>query len=234
VPCFIRWPGKIEANTVLNGIVSHIDMFPTLLDIAGDPDVTTRLLEGTTVGEKKFKVHLDGFNMVPYFTGQVKDSPRESIFYFSDDGEVIAVRVGDYKFHLASQLAHTMQQWQQPFVKFRLPTIMNLRRDPFERADFNSNTYWDWMVDHVPQMYLMQKVVAEQIKAFEEFPPRQKPASFNLDAVMAQITAVPHPTASNGAHKDAHDGAVEGSQKTPRSIARPAVREQTRKRADKP
>jgi len=233
VPCFIRWPGKIKANTVLNGIVSHIDMFPTLLDIAGDPDVTTRLLKGTTVGDKKFKVHLDGFNMVPYITGKTKDSPRESIFYFSDDGEVIAVRVGDYKFHLASQLAHQMQQWQQPFVKFRLPTIMNLRRDPFERADFNSNVYWDWMVDHVPQMYLMQKVVAEQIKAFEEFPPRQKPASFNLDSVMAQITAVPHPTASNGAHNEAHDGAVEGSQKAPRSMARPAARGQTGKKANK-
>jgi arylsulfatase A-like enzyme len=241
VPCFVRWPGKIKANTVLNGIVSHIDMFPTLLDIAGDPDVTTRLLNGTTVGAKKFKVHLDGFNMVPYFTGQVKDSPRESIFYFSDDGEVIAVRVGDYKFHLAAQTAHTMKQWQEPFVKYRLPTIMNLRRDPFERADFNSNTYWDWMVDHVPQMYLMQKVVAEQLKAFEEFPPRQKPASFNLDAVMAQISVAPRPTATNGAHNGAnngattgaHDGAVDGSQKTPRSIARPAVREQTRKKADK-
>jgi arylsulfatase A-like enzyme len=233
VPCFMRWPGKIKANTVLNGIVSHIDMFPTLLDIAGDPDVTTRLLAGTTVGGKKFKVHLDGFNMVPYFTGQTKDSPRQSMFYFSDDGDVIAVRVGDYKFHLAAQLAHTMKQWQQPFVKFRLPTIVNLRRDPFERADFNSNTYWDWMVDHTPQMYLMQKVVAEQLKAFEEFPPRQKPASFNLDAVMAQLSVVPRPTASNGAHADAHDGAVDGSQKTPRSITRPAAREQTRKKADK-
>ena len=238
VPCFVRWPGKIKANTVLNGIVSHIDMFPTLLAIAGDPDVSTRLLNGTTVGEKKFKVHLDGFNMVPYFTGLVKESPRQAIFYFSDDGDVIAVRVGDYKFHLASQLANTMRQWQEPFVKFRLPTIMNLRRDPFERADFNSNTYWDWMVDHVPQMYLMQKVVAEQLKAFEEFPPRQKPASFNLDAVMAQLTVVPRPTASNGAHNGAHEGAHEGATagtpKPPPSIARPAVREHTKKKADQP
>jgi arylsulfatase len=106
----------------------------------------------------------------------------------------MAVRVGDYKFHLEEQHAHTMQQWQQPFVKLRLPTIINLRRDPFERADYNSNTYWDWMVDHIPQMYLMQKVVAEQIKAFEEFPPRQKPASFNLDAIMRQVSTMPRPT----------------------------------------
>ena len=138
--------------------------------------------------------------MVPYFMGQVKESPRQALIYFSDDGEVIAVRVGDYKFNLAEQHANQMRQWQQPFVKLRLPTIINLRRDPFERADFNSNTYYDWMVDHVPQMYLMQKVVAEQIKDFELFPPRQKPASFNLDAVMAQVSAVPRPTATDGAH----------------------------------
>ena len=111
--------------------------------------------------------------------------------YFSDDGDVIAVRVGDYKFHLAEQRAHTMRQWQEPFVKLRVPHIVNLRRDPFERADFNSNTYWDWMVDHVPQMYLMQEVVAAQIAGFAQFPPRQKPASFNLDSVLAQAS-VPH------------------------------------------
>ena len=100
----------------------------------------------------------------------------------------MAVRVGDYKFNLAVQHAHQMQLWAEPFVKLRLPHIVNLRRDPFERADFNSNTYWDWMVDHVPQMYLMQEVVAEQIEGFAKFPPRQKPASFNLDAVLAQVT----------------------------------------------
>ena len=107
--------------------------------------------------------------------------------YFSDDGEVMAVRVGDYKFNLSVQRAHTMQQWAEPFVKLRLPHIVNLRRDPFERADFNSNTYWDWMVNHVPQMYLMQAVVASEIENFIKFPPRQKPASFNLDSVMQQV-----------------------------------------------
>jgi arylsulfatase len=111
--------------------------------------------------------------------------------YFSDDGDVIAVRVGDYKFNLAMQRANTMQQWAEPFVKLRLPHIMNLRRDPFERADFNSNTYWDWMVDHCPQMYEMQAVVAQQLIDFQKFPPRQKPASFNLDAVMEQVSQ-PH------------------------------------------
>jgi arylsulfatase len=186
VPCFIRWPGKIKAGSVLNGIVSHIDMFPTLLAIAGNPDVTEQLLKGTKVGNMTYHVHLDGYNMVPYLTGKAKESPRNHIMYFSDDGDVIAVRVGDYKFHLAVQRANSTSLWAEPFVKLRLPYIMNLRRDPFERADFNSNVYWNWLIDHVPQMYLMQEVVASELDAFKKFPPRQKPASFNLDAVLAQ------------------------------------------------
>ena len=108
--------------------------------------------------------------------------------YFSDDGEVMAVRVGDYKFNLAVQRATRMMQWAEPLVKLRLPLIFNLRRDPFERADVNSNTYFDWMVDHVPQLYLMQATVAAEIDNFVKFPPRQKPASFNLDAVLAMVS----------------------------------------------
>jgi arylsulfatase len=188
VPCFMRWPGKIKAGSVLNGIVSHIDMLPTLLAAAGDPDVTQKLLNGYKVGDMTYKVHLDGHNQIPYLTGAVKESPRNAIMYFSDDGEVMAVRVGDYKLHLAVQRANTMRQWAEPFVKLRLPYIMNLRRDPFERAEVNSNTYLDWMVDHVPQLYQMQALVASEIADFAKFPPRQKPASFNLDAVLAQVT----------------------------------------------
>jgi arylsulfatase len=187
VPCFMRWPGKIKAGSVLNGIVSHIDMLPTLLAAAGDLEVTKKLLNGYTVGGKTYKVHLDGYNMIPYLTGEAKESPRNWIMYMSDDGEVMAVRVGDYKFNLAVQRANQMAQWAEPLVKLRVPHIVNLRRDPFERADFNSNTYWDWMVDHVPQLYLMQAVVAQQIANFVKFPPRQKPASFNLDSVLAMV-----------------------------------------------
>jgi arylsulfatase len=188
VPAFIRWPGKIKPGTVLNGIVSHIDMFPTLLAAAGDPDVTQRLLKGTKVGDKTFNVHLDGFNMLPYFMGEVKESPRQSLAYFSDDGELMAVRVGDWKLQFAVQRAFQMNVWAEPLVKLRVPHIFSLRRDPFERADFNSNTYWDWSVDHVPLLYLCQGVVAEQISGFAKFPPRQKPASFNLDEVLAQVS----------------------------------------------
>jgi len=191
VPCFMRWPGHIKAASVLNGIVSHIDMFPTLLAIAGNPDVKQQLLDGATVDGKLFHVHLDGYDMGPYFTGRAGESPRRHLMYFSDDGDVIAVRVGDYKFNLAIQRANQMQQWAEPFVKLRVPHIMNLRRDPFERADFNSNTYWDWLVDHIPQMYEMQAAVAAELDGFEKFPPRQKPASFNLDSVLAQVSQ-PH------------------------------------------
>src|SRR5215813_5986654 len=191
VPAFIRWPGKIKAGTVFNGIVSHIDMFPTLLAAAGDLDVTQRLLKGTKVGDKTFNVHLDGYNMLPYFTGEVKESPRQSLAYFSDDGDLMAVRIGDWKLQFAVQRAFQMNVWAEPLVKLRVPHIFSLRRDPFERADFNSNTYWDWIVDHAPMLYLCQAVVGEQISSFAKFPPRQKPASFNLDEVMASV-AKPH------------------------------------------
>ncbi len=187
VPSFIRWPGVIKPGSIFNGIVSHIDMFPTFLAAAGNPDVTEQLLKGATVNGQKYNVHLDGYDMGPYFSGKVKESPRQALVYFSDDGDVMAVRVGDYKFNLALQRANSTDQWAEPFDKLRLPHIMNLRRDPFERADFNSNQYWNWVMDHVPQLYLMQAVIAGQIEDFIKFPPRQKPASFNLDSVLEQV-----------------------------------------------
>jgi arylsulfatase A-like enzyme len=189
VPAFIRWPGKIKPGTVLNGIVSHQDMLPTLLAIAGDPDVTQKCLTGYKVGNKTFKVHIDGFNMLPYLTGQVKESPRTEFFYMSDDGEVMAVRMGDWKMVLGEQRANQLRVWMEPLDKLRLPLIISLRRDPFERAQFNSNTYYDWLISHAFLVYEMQAVVAAQIEDFEKYPPRQKPASFNLDAVMRQLTA---------------------------------------------
>src|SRR3954462_1772047 len=198
VPCLMRWPGQIKPKTVLNGIANHVDMFPTLLAMAGNPNVTEELLAGATVGDKKFNVHLDGYNLIPYVTGTVKESPRNEIFYFSDDGDVMAVRVGDYKFVLGEQGATSPGVWADPLVKLRLPLIFNLRRDPFERAQHNSNVYYDWLMDHVPQTYVMQEVVAQQIEDFAKFPPRQKPASFNLDAVLAQVSRVPAAAPSNG------------------------------------
>ena len=208
VPCFIRWPGKIKAGSTLNGIVCHQDMLPTFLAAAGDPDVSQKLLKGYTVGDKTFKVHIDGLNMIPYLTGQVKESPRTNFFYVSDDGDIMALRIHDYKLTFAEQRAKgTMDNWAEPFVKLRIPRVYHLRRDPFERADFNSNTYWDWMVDHVFMLYASQAVVASQIQNFVDYPPRQKAASFNLDAVMRQLDAA-------AAAKQAAAAAAAAKQKT--------------------
>jgi arylsulfatase len=187
VPAFIRWPGHIPAGSVANGIVCHQDLLPTLLAAAGEPEIKEKLLAGHTVGETTFNVHLDGYNMLPYLTGEVSESPRSSFFYVSDDGEIIAIRMGDYKAVLAEQRATRLMAWVEPFVKLRAPKIFNLRQDPFERADDNANTYWDWMIDHLWVVYKMQATVAGQIANFVEYPPRQKAASFNLDAVLRQL-----------------------------------------------
>src|ERR1035438_1053188 len=173
VPCFIRWPGKIKAGSVLNGIGCHQDMLPTLLAIAGDPNINQKLLDGYKVGDKTFKVHIDGINLLSYITGQAKESPRNAFFYVSDEGGVMALRIGDYKLSFEEQYADRMRLWQEPFVKLRMPNIFNLRRDPFERAVVNSNTYLDWMVDHVPQLYLAQALVASQLENLIKYPPRK-------------------------------------------------------------
>jgi arylsulfatase len=187
VPAFVRWPGKIKAGSVLNGIVSHQDWLPTLLAAAGDPDISAKLLDGHKEGDKAFNVHIDGLNMLPYLTGEVDESPRQSFFYISDDGDVLAIRMGDWKMVLAEQRATRMMCWSEPFVKLRLPKMFNLRRDPFERADENSNTYWDWIFDHAFLLYGMQALVAQQIADFVKYPPRQKAAAFNLDEVMRKL-----------------------------------------------
>lgn len=187
VPCFVRWPGKFKAGTVINGIVSHQDWLPTLLAAVGEDDVKEKLLKGCKIGEKSFKVHIDGYNMLPYLTGQVQESPRQFFFYISDDGDIMAIRMKDWKVVLMEQRAKTLQCWFEPFVRYRAPKIFNLRRDPFERADENSNSYWDWVISHAYIIYAMQGAVANQMEAFEKFPPRQKPGSFNLDELMRKL-----------------------------------------------
>jgi arylsulfatase len=187
VPCFVRWPGQFKAGSVLNGIVTHQDWLSTFLAAAGEPDIKEKLLNGLQAGEKAFNVHIDGFNMLPYLKGEVKESPRTSFFYISDDGDILAIRMQDWKAVLMEQRAKELSCWMEPFVKLRIPKIFHLRRDPFEQADENSNTYNDWLISHAYIMYMMQAVVAGQIENFVKFPPRQKPASFNLDAVMRDL-----------------------------------------------
>jgi arylsulfatase len=187
VPAFIRWPGKIKPGTVLNGIGCHQDMLPTLLAAAGDPNINQKLLNGYQVGSKTFKVHIDGVNLLPWLTGEEKESPRTNFFYVSDDGGVMALRTGDWKVVFQDQRALSTNVWAEPMVSLRLPHIFSLRRDPFERADFNSNVYWDWAINHVFMLYAAQAIVGGQIENYVKYPPRQKAASFNLDSVMRQL-----------------------------------------------
>jgi arylsulfatase len=189
VPAFVRWPGKIKPGTVLNGIVSHQDWLPTLLAAAGEHEIIEKLLAGYQAGEQTYNVHIDGYNMLPYWTGETQESPRKFFFYMSDDGDIIAIRMGDWKVVLMEQRAKQLQCWFEPFVPLRAPKMFNLRRDPFERADENSNTYWDWVISHAYLVYGMQAIVAQQIEDFVKYPPRQKPGSFNLEAVMRQLEA---------------------------------------------
>jgi arylsulfatase len=183
----MRWPDRIKAGTVLNDIACHQDMLPTLLSAAGAPGVKEKLLDGHTVGDMTYNVHVDGFDLLPWLSGEAEKGPRETMFYFSDDGDLLAIRHNDWKAVLMEQRARQLQCWIEPFVPLRAPKIFNLRRDPFERADENSNTYWDWYLDHAFLIYGMQGLVADQIEAFVKYPPRQKPAAFNLDAVMTQL-----------------------------------------------
>lgn len=187
VPAFVRWPGKFKAGTVLTGLVSHQDWLPTLLAAAGEPEIKEKLLKGHKAGKKTFKVHLDGFNLLPYLTGRAKESPRQSFFYVSDDGDLVALRFGDWKLVFAEQRAKQLACWAEPFVHLRVPKIFNLRRDPFERADESSNTYYDWLLDHAFLMVPAQAYVAQLAQSFKAFPPRQKPSSFNLDRVLGQL-----------------------------------------------
>ncbi len=188
VPKLIRWPGVIAPGTISNEIVSHMDWLPTLVAIAGDPDIKEKLLKGYQAGNKTFKVHLDGYNLVPYLKGEVEKGPRLEYFYFSDDGNLMALRYDHWKtVFMEQRVTGTCQIWAEPFVVLRVPKLFNLRTDPYERADITSNTYWDWMFDHIPLVLAAQPIVAQFISTFVAFPPRQKAASFSVDQVMEKI-----------------------------------------------
>jgi arylsulfatase len=187
VPAMVRWPGKIKAGEVSNEIMHHMDWMPTLLAAAGEPYIKQKLLKGHKAG-KKFKVHLDGYNFLPHLTGETKKGPRNEIFYFSDDGDLTALRYQDWKLIFMEQRVEaTFQAWSEPFVPLRVPLIFNLRRDPYERAQKTSNTYYDWVLDRAYLLVPAQAYVAKFLATFQEFPPRQKAASFSLDKVMEQL-----------------------------------------------
>jgi len=181
VPCAIRWPGVIEPGAISNEIFSHTDMLPTLLAAAGEPDIVEKLRRGHRAGRKIFKVHIDGYNLLPFLKGEVKESPRKGFFYWSDDGDLMALRFQNWKIHFTEQRAHGLGVWQEPFVSLRAPKIFNLRSDPFERADVDATMFYGkWMADRTFLLVPAQALVGELLKTFEEFPPRQKPASFSI------------------------------------------------------
>jgi arylsulfatase A-like enzyme len=188
VPCMVRWPGKIKAGSVSNEIVSHHDWPPTILAMAGDPDITQKLLKGYQVGDMTYKVHLDGYNLLPYLTGESDKGPRESFIYVNDDQQVTGLRYDNWKLVFMEQRARgTLRIWAEPFVTLRLPKIYNLRLDPYERADVTSNTYYDWLLDHAFLLVPAQNYVGTFLATLKDYPPRQKAASFNLDEVMAKL-----------------------------------------------
>jgi arylsulfatase len=188
VPCMIKWPGHIKPGTVENGVVSHLDWAPTLLAAAGVPDVKEQLLKGMKVGDKTFKVHLDGYNLLPYLTGQAQENPRKEFFYFGDEGDLMCLRYDNWKFVFSEQRKQgTMGIWAEPFTELRLPKIFNLRMDPYERADITSNTYWDWLIDHAFALVPAQAVVGNMLATFKDFPPSQATGSFSINKVLEQM-----------------------------------------------
>jgi arylsulfatase len=188
VPSLARWPGHIEPGTVLNGIVSHADWFVTLLAAVGDPDIAEKLKAGHDLNGRPYKVHLDGFNQLPYLTGEEEESPRKYFFYVSDDGDLTALRAFNWKFVFMEQRARgTLQVWAEPFTELRVPKIFNLRTDPYEVADRTSNTFWDFMLKHAFLLVPAQGFVAQFLQTFIEFPPRMKAPSFSVDQVLEKL-----------------------------------------------
>jgi len=189
VPAMVRWPGHIKAGTWSNEIMHHMDWLPTFLAAAGEPDVKKKLLTGHKAIGRKYKVHLDGYNFLPYLTGKEDKGPRKEIFYFSDDGDLTALRYNDWKLIFMEQrVAATLQAWAEPFVPLRVPLMFNLRRDPYERSQITSNTYYDWLIDRAYLMVPAQAYVGQFLATFKDYPPRQKAASFSLDQVMEKLS----------------------------------------------
>jgi arylsulfatase len=185
VPCLIRWPGHIQLGTVSNEIFAHQDMLPTLLAVAGEPDIVEKLKQGYTVGNKTFKVHIDGYNLLPLLNGETDENPRPGLLYWSDDGDLMALRYETWKIHFLEQNAKGFAAWEQPFVSLRAPKIFNLRSDPFERASEDATMYYDkWRADHLFLLVPAIALVTQFLKTFEEFPPRQRPASFSIDQAL--------------------------------------------------
>jgi len=190
VPCLIRWPGVLEPGTISNEVHSHQDMLPTLAAAAGDPDVIEKLKKGVTAGKKTFKVHIDGVNLMPFWKGEVKENPRTGFLYWSDEGDVMALRVGNWKMHFQEQRAEGLEVWQEPTTLLRLPKLFNLRSDPFENADIAAQMFYGkWRVDRAFLLGAGAGIVGEWVKTLMEFPPRQHPDTYSVSGVLEKLEA---------------------------------------------
>jgi arylsulfatase len=187
VPVAIRWPGRITPGSVTNEIVSGLDWFPTLIAAAGDADIKQKLLQGFAVGGRTYKVHLDGYNQLPLMTGQTQEGARKEFFYFNDDGQVVALRYQRWKAVFMENRGVGFGVWREPFVTLRVPRLFDLRMDPYERAAESSNTYDDWLIRRVYLLVPAQAMARQFLETFREFPPRQRPDSFNLEGVLRQM-----------------------------------------------
>jgi arylsulfatase len=188
VPAFVRWPGHFPADTTLNGIVSHEDWLPTFAAAAGAPDIKEKLLKGTEINGRKYKNHIDGYNMLDYLSGKSEESPRKYFWYPDDEGQFVAARYQDWKLVFKANRGQTMALWREPFVELRAPLLFNLRRDPFEKAQHNSNTYNDWWMDRAGFIFPpVAGELAKFIRTMQEYPPSQKAGSWNIGKIMEQL-----------------------------------------------
>jgi arylsulfatase len=189
IPMVVRWPGHIPAGTVANGIVQHHDWLPTFLAMAGDPDVSEKLKKGYKAIGRTYKNHIDGVNLTGYLTGKEKESPRKLFVYFSDDGDVMAIRYDNWKVSFMEQRCKgTLQVWSEPLIRLRLPKVYNLRTDPFEFADITSNSYYDWFLHHDYILFGAYAIADKFAATFKDFPRVQKPNTFTIDDALAKLS----------------------------------------------
>jgi arylsulfatase len=187
VPAFVRWPGKFMAGKTVNGLVAHEDWLVTFLTAAGMPDVKERLMKGDTFAGRKYRAHPDGYNMIDYLSGKAKDSPRNEFWYVNDDGQVVAARYQDWKIVFLENRGEAFGVWREPFVELRVPLLFNLRRDPFEKSQHNSNTYNDWFLDRAFVLVPIQGLAAQFLLTMKDYPPSQTPGAFNLSKIEEQL-----------------------------------------------
>lgn len=190
VPAFVRWPGKFQENVTLNGIVAHEDWLPTFAAIAGDDKIKDKLREGVKLNGREYRNYIDGYNQLDYLTGKTKESPRKEFWYVNDDGQIVAARYNDWKIVFLENRGEKFGVWVEPFVELRVPAVFNLRRDPFEKAQHNSNTYYDWLLDRVFVIVPIQQLAAEFLKTMKDYPPSQSPGSFNLSSIEEKLKSI--------------------------------------------